>query len=182
MSLIELWQKDRDSSPIKRYCKSACFPWVSSNHFFTFVAKRFALTSYWRAVTTFAKQLSSGTSENVFCDGSMFDFPMDCFKRALKKYCQASFVKCSGSTWALSMSFPTRGVNSCPLFWRAMNSVTSDLFALADPGFLVFRKLVHAYTRSARIISTSGTIRCTSNTSSTSFLLFLLLRHICMLV
>ena len=41
---------------------------------------------------------------------------------------------------------------------------------------------MHAYTRSARIISTSGTIRCASNTSSTSSLLFLLLRHFCMLV
>ena len=51
-----------------------------------------------------------------------------------------------------------------------------------SPSFLVFRKLVHAYTRSARIISTSGTIRCASNTSSTSSLLFLLLRHISMLV
>lgn len=116
MSLIKLWQKDRDSSPVKRYCKSACSPWVSSNHFFTFVAKRFALTSYWRTVTTIAKQLSYGSSEICFFDGSTFDFPMDSFKRAFKKYCQALFFKCSGSTWALSMNFPIRGVNSCLLF------------------------------------------------------------------
>ena len=47
-----------------------------------------------------------------------------------------------------------------------------------SPSFLVFWKLVHTYTRSARIVSTSGTIRCASNTSSTSSLLFLLLRHV----
>ena len=77
-------------------------------------------------------------------------------------------------------------VSCCLLRWMAKDGwITAVSLHKSDPqspSFLVFRKLVHAYTRSARIISTSGTIRCASNTSSTSSLLFLLLRHISMLV
>ena len=85
--------------------------------------------------------LSFGMSANFLQLSGRFDFPTASFRTPLKKYCQALFLICKGSTWARSINFPIKGANSWRLYLRAINSVTllRNCFALScfsDKDFL----------------------------------------------
>ena len=68
--------------------------------------------------------LQFGMSANFLQLSGKFDFAIASFNTPLKKYCQALFSICKGSTWAWSINLPIKGKNSWRLFFQAMKSVT----------------------------------------------------------
>jgi len=77
----------------KSKCKSDPDPCVSLNHCLILFARHLVFTSVCKAVITHAKGLSVGTSENFLQSDGSLDFFMASVKTALKKYCQALFLR-----------------------------------------------------------------------------------------